>query len=70
MTRVGDSAERLRRDRRRWFYPPVSTYVDDVAAEWRAAPLGRLGLVLWTDIERYLEFIAIARVDAEVSTRQ
>ena len=28
--------------------------------EWRAAPLGRLGRGLWIDIERYLEFFAIA----------
>lgn len=69
MTRVGNSDERLRRDRRRWYYPPVSTYVDAVDAEWRAAPLGRLGQVLWTDIERYLEFMAIAGLDvAEGST--
>ena len=63
MSRVGKSDQRLRRDRRRWYYPPVSSYVDAVDAEWRAAPLGRLGRVLWTDIERYLEFMAIARAD-------
>jgi hypothetical protein len=34
---------------------------DSVAAEWRPAPLGRLGRLLWADIERYLEFVAIAR---------
>ena len=63
MTRVGESEERLRRDRRRWYYPPASSYVDAVDAEWRAAPLGRLGQMLWADIEHYLEFMAIARAD-------
>jgi hypothetical protein len=63
MSRVGKSDERLRRDRRRWYYPPVSSFVAAFDAEWRAAPLGRLGHVLWADIERYLEFMAIARAD-------
>ena len=63
MSRVGESEERLRRDRRRWYYPPASSYVGAVDAEWRAAPLGRLGQTLWADIERYLEFMAIARAD-------
>jgi hypothetical protein len=34
---------------------------DSVAAEWRPAPLGRFGRLLWADIDRYLEFVAIAR---------
>jgi hypothetical protein len=32
-----------------------------IVSEWRPAPLGRLGRVLWSDIDRYLEFFAIAR---------
>jgi hypothetical protein len=34
---------------------------DPVTAEWQPAPLGRLGRLLWADIDRYLEFVAIAR---------
>jgi hypothetical protein len=32
-----------------------------VGSEWDAPPLGRLGRLLWADIDRYLEFVAIAR---------
>ena len=32
-----------------------------VESEWTSAPLGGLGRRLWTDIDRYLEFVAIAR---------
>jgi hypothetical protein len=40
-------------------YEPLAP--SDVIAEWRPAPLGRLGRMLWADIERYLEFVEIAR---------
>jgi hypothetical protein len=39
-----------------------------IASEWRPAPLGRLGRRLWTDIERYLAFVEIARTDLPVVT--
>jgi hypothetical protein len=38
-----------------------------VASEWDPAPLGRLGRLLWADIERYREFVAIARTEPPVA---
>ena len=38
-----------------------SVTAEVVASEWRPAPLGRLGRRLIADVERYLEFYAIAR---------
>jgi hypothetical protein len=32
-------------------------------SEWDPAPLGRLGRLLWDDIDRYLEFVEIARAE-------
>jgi len=49
--------------------PPRLASIDDAepaaaqAGEWAAAPPGRLGRRLVADVERYLEFFAIARAD-------
>ena len=34
--------------------------LEAIVSEWRPAPLG-LGRTLWSDIDRHLEFFAIAR---------
>ena len=41
--------------------PQRAALLHDDESEWTAAPLGRLGRRLLVDIERYLDFFAIAR---------
>jgi hypothetical protein len=54
---IGTPPARRRRLRRSTSPIPDSSFSE----EWDAAPLGRLGRLLWADIDRYLEFVAIAR---------
>jgi hypothetical protein len=44
-----------------WLRPKAPIPAHVLAAEWAPAPLSRLGRRLWSDIELYLEFVAIAR---------
>jgi hypothetical protein len=58
--------QRLERRRARVEVRPREVPTEVIAAEWRPAPLGQLGRRLWNDIDRYLEFFALAREGEEV----
>ena len=53
--------QRLERRRARVAVGTAEIPLEAIVSEWRPAPLGRLGRTLWSDIDRYLEFFAIAR---------
>ena len=53
--------QRLERRRARIAVRAAEVPLEVIVSEWRPAPLGRLGRALWSDIDHYLEFVAIAR---------
>jgi hypothetical protein len=62
MARFEYFVDTRRRDRRpRAVGKAAELQAEAIASEWRPAPLGRLGRMLWSDIDHYLEFVAIAR---------
>lgn len=65
MGRFEHLVEKQRLERRRPRVLPRGSGVpmEAIVSEWRPAPLGSLGRRLWEDIDRYLEFFAIARGD-------
>ena len=70
MARFEHLIEKRRREQRGRRLESTAAPFEVARSEWRSAPLGRLGRRLQVDVERYLEFFAIARDDAPVDRSQ